>query len=76
VELDNPDLIVIEETMGKGDPLVFELKKMFGRWGFYGLDSDGFYIGIITGFNKNLTLVKCFVVCRDLCIVVHSKSPC
>jgi hypothetical protein len=74
VELDNPDVIMIQETMGKGDPLVLELKKMFGGWDFYGLDSDGFSGGIITRFNKNITLVNYFVVCSSLCTVVHNKS--
>jgi hypothetical protein len=33
MELDNPDIVLIQETMGKGDQLIFELKKSLGGMG-------------------------------------------
>jgi hypothetical protein len=58
--------------MGKGDPLVLKLNKVFGDSDFYGLDLDGFLGGIITRFNKNITIFNSFSICLGIYIVVHS----
>jgi hypothetical protein len=49
LELDKPDIVPIQETMGKGDQLTFELKKSLRGCDFLALDSKGFSRGLITG---------------------------
>jgi hypothetical protein len=74
VEVNKPEVIFIQETMGKGDTIVRDMKKSFVGWEFLALDAKGFSGGLITGWSQNISLINSFVVCSGLCIEVFSKS--
>jgi exonuclease III len=50
VKIDHPDVLMIQESMGGCNPLIFELVKIFPGWKFVGLDSVGLSGGLITGW--------------------------
>lgn len=53
--------------MGKGDPLICELKKILVGWEFLALYFDGLLRGTITGWKHNITLIKYFFVLLGMC---------
>lgn len=68
IELDHPDVILIQETMGPYEVFIFESRKLFAGWEFYGLDVTSFSRGVITSFNLNVSLINVFIVCSGLYI--------
>jgi len=73
MELDNLDIFLIQETMEEYR-LIFELKKTLGGWEFLTLDSKGFSMGLIIGWNQNISLINSLSIHSGLCIKILSKS--
>ena len=51
VRAHNPDIILLQETLGKGEEVVSALSKMLPGWSFFALDVVGRSGGVVSGFN-------------------------
>ena len=51
VHAHNPDIILLQETLGKGEEVVSVLSKLMPRWSFFALDAVGKSGGVVSGFN-------------------------
>lgn len=60
VEVENPDILPIRETMVKGESVILVLEKTFGSWSFFSLNSKGLPIGLITSFNHSVVVENSF----------------
>jgi NhaP-type Na+/H+ or K+/H+ antiporter len=45
IDLECPDIILMQETMGQCGPIITKLQKMFKGWEFVGFDSFIFFWG-------------------------------
>jgi hypothetical protein len=57
INLERLEIILLQETMGMGEPLIFYLKNLLGGWDFIALDVEGLSGGVNQmelhhGFNK------------------------
>ena len=50
VRSQNLDIILLQETLGKGDEVINSISKLLPDWVFHALDSVGRSGGVITGF--------------------------
>lgn len=71
MDLDRLDIVLIQETMGRGSHLISNLKNPMASWNFLATQSEGFSEGLIIGWNQNVTLINTFSIHLGLCI---SKS--
>jgi len=67
-------MILIQETMGKGDPLVVKLRKFSSNWNFLMVDSHGLYRGLIIEWNHKNSIMNYFSFSFGLCTKVFRKS--
>ena len=47
----NPDIVLLQETLGKGDDVISSICKLILDWDFYALDAVGRLGGVVTSFN-------------------------
>lgn len=47
----NPDVILLQETLGKSDDVICTLQKFLPGWAFSALDAEGRSRGVVTGYN-------------------------
>jgi hypothetical protein len=74
VDLDQPDIIFIQETTGPCAQIIYDLVKLFPSWTFYGVDSNGFSRGLITGFSSNCSMTNCFFISLGLFTELYCKE--
>jgi hypothetical protein len=74
VEINKPNVMFIQETMGLGDPFIRELRKLLVGWDLCALDAEGASGGIITGWSSNCTLINSFVVFSGLYTKLFCKN--
>jgi hypothetical protein len=67
VEVDRQNIVLIQETMRKGDFLVTQLRTVLGNWDFLADDLDGLPRGLIIRWNHNITLMNSYAFSLDLC---------
>ena len=48
IEAEKSNIILIQETIGMGSPLIVDLTKVLGEWYFLAIDSVGLSGGLIT----------------------------
>ena len=48
----NPDVIMLQETLGKGDEAINILSKMLPGWVFHALDAVGRSGEVVSGYNS------------------------
>ena len=46
----NPDILMLQETLGKGEEIIAFLSKSMPGWLFRAIDADGRSGGLVTGF--------------------------
>ena len=51
VRSQNLDIVLLQETLGKGDDVICSISKLLPNWVFYALDAVGRSRGMVTGFN-------------------------
>lgn len=74
LEMGKPNMPFIHETMGKGDYIVYELKKLYVAWGFLALDSNRLSRGLVTIWNQRWTLINSYSILSNICTKSINKS--
>jgi len=64
INLDQPDVVFIQETMGLCEPIIVELKILLSGWDFMALDSVGMSSGLITSISLTCKITNCFFSLR------------
>ena len=55
----NPDIILLQETLGKGEEIINIISKLLPGWSFFALDAVGRSGGVVSSFNpKKLKYVS------------------
>ena len=47
----NPDILMLQETLGKGEEIIAFLSKLLPGWLFRAIDADGRSGGLVTRFK-------------------------
>lgn len=51
VRSNKPDIILLQETIGKGGEISSCLYKLLSGWSFHAIDANGHLRGVVLGFN-------------------------
>eukprot|EP00253_Pinus_taeda_P015496 PITA_15496 len=54
VRSNKPDIILLQETLGKGEEISGCLYKLLPGWSFHAIDTNGHSGGVVLGFNVNV----------------------
>ena len=58
VDIDKFDILLLQETVERGDTLVDELRNSLMGWDFLDLESNGSFGGIISRLTQSLEIIK------------------
>ncbi len=77
VRTNKPDIILLQETLGKGEEVTRFLVKLLLGWSFHAIDANGHLGGVALGFNaKVLREISSWGSENVLAVELYSNELC
>ena len=71
----NPEILMLQETLGKGEDIIALLSKMLPGWLFQALDANGRSGGVVTSYKAgNLREIFAWGFENSLVLELYSKE--
>ena len=72
VEVENPNILMLQENTVVGVDMVYRLEKLFPQFCFFSVHSSGCLGGLISGFSSHLHVLNVFGGVSNLGVEVRS----
>ena len=74
IDIDKFDILLLQETMERGDTLVDELRNSLMGWDFLDMEYNGAFGGIIYGWTQIFELINYYVTFSSVFMVLFNKN--